>query len=997
MVRSAGARPRATPADELRPSRHRPAARSLTYRAAAPRRATDVEAGRTVVWVFVALALTVVAFTGAWASGELIFDGPGVGVFATFASDQLFDKGFVSFWVPQIWAGTPGWAVASVSTSLSLAPLVEWVGADRALQIATIVAQVVAAWGAYVLARSLWRDGAAAVLAGIFYALSPVLVSHAAIFGIEPSTAVMAATPWFVWSLRRSLRDGGARWVALSGLLAGFCVLQQQEYAFGVALFGVAIVANELFVGSRRTSFPEAAVRIGLRSAAIGALGLALAAHNLVPFLSLRQWFVLNPSEEIRHTLGPSGLGGLLGEAPESFLNRPGGLTGRVGFEVDFLTEGFFYLSIVLVALTFVTAFLLARRPQGSGTLGVIILASLFMVWTSTALTPLADGNIADAGPLPSLLVGVLAGLLVAGLLRQASALTTGVAVVSVVAIAIAIPYVAPFELMRDRVPLLEAMRFPRLYPFASLGLALGGAYPVRAFTLWYNRRTPAARTRPLVPLAVALAVLAAFLVDVWPTASFYRVDGRSTESYTSISPQLRREQASGRAATPAYPDSRLTAALVDDGWDLSTGWPHPVAGTQLWRLTAGSWSAPSWFRDRALGLASTTVEFLPEPDEALTARPVRNLFALPLARAYDEVLFVEDADLATDLAVDLAGQHVNVVTGRPPDGSLPDGITSLGFLAGDPCDRLSERRIDPAVVDAVGRACSRAPWLHRLPAPSPVRSARPIGAVFRAYADGLRAVDVAVDAATLQQPITLSVRPYDERTAELGPVLREVGVSGTADGTMARFSFDPLPSSRGKSYVFSLHCSRCEGVLPVAVFDYEAVDTPGNLVFRDRVDDDRVVVFALDYGEPPVASPAPAQLRWTRPEPGEWRVQVDGDHATRLVIADTYFPGWHAEVDGESVDVDIADGAFVGIEVPAGEHDVRFVYRAPSTVVLGYVVSALALVLVLVMLIVPRRFESWFRRRRAGRPAVSPPSSPPARGGHPNGSGEGERAAPSG
>ena len=75
-----------------------------------------------------------------------------------------------------------------------------------------------------------------------------------------------------------------------------------------------------------------------------------------MPFLALRQWFVLNPSEEIRHTLGPSGLGGLLGDAPESFLNRPGGLTGRVGFEVDFLTEGFFYLSIVLVVLTFVTA-----------------------------------------------------------------------------------------------------------------------------------------------------------------------------------------------------------------------------------------------------------------------------------------------------------------------------------------------------------------------------------------------------------------------------------------------------------------------------------------------------------------------------------------------------------------------------------------------------------------------------------------------------------------
>ena len=220
--------------------------------------------------------------------------------------------------------------------------------------------------------------------------------------------------------------------------------------------------------------------------------------------------------------------------------------------------------------------------------------------------------------------------------------------------------------------------------------------------------------------------MLVAFLVDVWPAASFYRVDRRSTESYQSIPPQLRRAQASGRAATPAYPDSRLTAALIDDGWDLSTGWPHPVAGKQLWRLTAGSWSAPLWFRDSRWGWRARRSSSCLRRTRRSPRSRCGTCSRCRWPAVYDQMLYVEDADLATDLAVDLAGRHVNVVTGRPPDGALPDGITSLGFLAGDPCERLSERGIDPAVTDVVGRACSPAPWLHRLPAPSPVRSSRP-------------------------------------------------------------------------------------------------------------------------------------------------------------------------------------------------------------------------------------------------------------------------------
>ena len=46
------------------------------------------------------------------------------------------------------------------------------------------------------------------------------------------------------------------------------------------------------------------------------------------------------------------------------------------------------------------------------------------------------------------------------------------------------------------------------------------------------------------------------------------------------------------------------------------------------------------------------------------------------------------------------------------------------------------------------------------------------------------------------------------------------------------------------------------------------------------------------------------------------------------LYYADSYHPGWHATVDGETVPVAKANLAFKAVHIPAGEHEVQFVYR---------------------------------------------------------------------
>jgi Bacterial membrane protein YfhO len=72
----------------------------------------------------------------------------------------------------------------------------------------------------------------------------------------------------------------------------------------------------------------------------------------------------------------------------------------------------------------------------------------------------------------------------------------------------------------------------------------------------------------------------------------------------------------------------------------------------------------------------------------------------------------------------------------------------------------------------------------------------------------------------------------------------------------------------------------------------------------------------------------------------------VEAAHPGRLVLLDTFYPGWRAEVNGRRVPIEAADAAFRAVAVPAGTHRVRFLYR-PASVLAGGVVSLLALVIV--------------------------------------------------
>ena len=66
-------------------------------------------------------------------------------------------------------------------------------------------------------------------------------------------------------------------------------------------------------------------------------------------------------------------------------------------------------------------------------------------------------------------------------------------------------------------------------------------------------------------------------------------------------------------------------------------------------------------------------------------------------------------------------------------------------------------------------------------------------------------------------------------------------------------------------------------------------------------------------------------------------------------MLADSYFPGWQATVDGEPVEIHPANHLFRGVIVPAGQHRVRFAYR-PRSLMLGTAASGVGVAVLLVL-----------------------------------------------
>lgn len=80
--------------------------------------------------------------------------------------------------------------------------------------------------------------------------------------------------------------------------------------------------------------------------------------------------------------------------------------------------------------------------------------------------------------------------------------------------------------------------------------------------------------------------------------------------------------------------------------------------------------------------------------------------------------------------------------------------------------------------------------------------------------------------------------------------------------------------------------------------------------------------------------------------------IRASSPQAGWLILADTWYPGWQASIDGRPVEIQVANTAFRAAEFPAGTHTIEFRYE-PRSVTIGLIVSLTSLIVVVAGLIV--------------------------------------------
>jgi hypothetical protein len=104
-------------------------------------------------------------------------------------------------------------------------------------------------------------------------------------------------------------------------------------------------------------------------------------------------------------------------------------------------------------------------------------------------------------------------------------------------------------------------------------------------------------------------------------------------------------------------------------------------------------------------------------------------------------------------------------------------------------------------------------------------------------------------------------------------------------------------------------------------------------------------------YGEdsspfPPVNAGTPVSLenvQLTRENAQLVRIQLTAPSACLGVIAESYYPFWRAEIDGQPTEVLRVSCGLMGVQLPAGTHTILLRYQPPRVYALAAVVSIVA------------------------------------------------------
>jgi hypothetical protein len=121
--------------------------------------------------------------------------------------------------------------------------------------------------------------------------------------------------------------------------------------------------------------------------------------------------------------------------------------------------------------------------------------------------------------------------------------------------------------------------------------------------------------------------------------------------------------------------------------------------------------------------------------------------------------------------------------------------------------------------------------------------------------------------------------------------------------------------------------------------------------VLADPSFDPRRVVLLESGDVPALEFPVGQSLVVLRDSPNAVTIRAASGFGGFLVLADTFYPGWQATLDGRPVEILRANYAFRAVVLPPGEHTVVFRYE-PLSFRVGATISVVTLVIVVGVLI---------------------------------------------
>jgi hypothetical protein len=834
------------------------------------------------------------------------------------ATDQLVEAlpmwlGGHPFWQPLTMLGLPYTANPLAVTWYPPAALRF---APNTFDLYVLSAYVIAACGAFGLARAVTRSTTGAAVAGFAYALSGFMIGHAGHVGlIHPAAWV----PWAFWALVLLRDDPRPARTAAFALAYALVVLAGQP---DIAIY--TLYAAAAYVAVARSP------RFAARALAATLLGVAIAAVALLPGF----------------------------ESALASVRVRQSLADHVGFAMPLAALPFRLVFPYLLGQTTLSPYAYSAWNVGSFAetsdyvgLTTLVLAALgarvrtgFWIGLFVAALALSTGNDLGLGALTYHLPAL-------NWLRAPGRYAFEVALAASVLAAAGVAAIERAGVGRRTIAVcigaVWALAAALLAVVVAFGPALGSAI-ARDFGL---ASVPPAAFDPLrnAALWVPLAALAAGSVALAAFARRPRAIAARALLLCAVAADLASFAWFGywnfgafplaRSAPPPYV-AGLRAAIGPAGQRV-LGVPTADAGAGVPPNLNVLWNVASVRGYTNLALArpaallrvdspDTLRDVLAANDRTLDAAGVRYA-VVPQAMAPTRPL-ADPFDPGTVL-----GTRVGAAAGTAPATSfaLPDAtpatrIALVSLLAANPGIAAGAAVADVIVSDGRGRS-------ERVALPGGAGPARidvlalPARILARRFevrwrGAGAGAGVLEIDRLSLLDDATRSAVPITALTFLRDAPLRWRPVSGGAGDRI----FENVRA------------------FPRAWIVHRAVTLAGDdalaAIVAGRWDPAHVAILGP---APPALSSAPAgareRVRLTGLTPLRMQLDVTCAAACLAITSDAVYPGWSADVDGEATPIRSADYAFRAVALPAGRHRVTFRFRPWSTLA-GGAVTLLAL-----------------------------------------------------